>query len=189
MVAAPCGRPARREPQNHAAMAGQGIERAIMGSTVTAVHGQCGEWAGMTRSKPREWVVYVFRRPDGSPIYVGSGRSGRAEQHFAGSKSMVIERAFRRIRDQGGEPTLHLVGRYSDEATARAREAELIGRLASAYGPLNRHTKRAELERLAAGYRRGSELRAKWAAYWDEQERQGAKVDRRLRPPDGAQIE
>jgi hypothetical protein len=142
----------------------------------------------MRRNKPERWVVYVFRRPDGSPFYVGSGRTGRAEEHFAGSKSKILAHAFRQIRASGAEPTLHIAGLHGDEAAARAHEAELIRQLSATHGLLNRHTGQAELERLADGYRRARALRAKWAAYWDEQERLGMKVDRRLRPPDEAGV-
>lgn len=77
----------------------------------------------MARTQSRQFFVYVYRSPDGSPFYVGKGLRSRISQR--GNRSPEFLAYLAALVAQGLEPIVD-VEPQPDEATAYLRERELI---------------------------------------------------------------
>ena len=90
--------------------------------------------------------VYVLRRPNGDPFYVGKGVSFRVLQHEAEAKGYAKTHKLNVIRSlwrKGLAVTHEIAGFFDDESTALASERELIqqfGRYDLGRGPLTNQT-------------------------------------------------
>ncbi len=83
----------------------------------------------------RSYYIYVLRRPDGRPFYVGKGIGYRVFSHENEASHPNDRRSnahklnvIRSIRRQGGEIVYEIAGAFSTEAEAYQEEERLISR-------------------------------------------------------------
>jgi hypothetical protein len=84
------------------------------------------------KSNPGRYYVYILRRPDLRPFYVGKGKAYRLFTHV--NEARHIENShklnvIRSIKSSGNEVTYEIESFYDDEAAAHRREMAMIGLL------------------------------------------------------------
>lgn len=100
-------------------------------------------------SRTERFYVYILRRPDGSPFYVGKGGGNRCRLFSHASETLNSQHQnhklniIRSITKQGGSVKYELDSFFDDEQECFAREVELllkIGRYDLGAGPLTNGT-------------------------------------------------
>lgn len=78
----------------------------------------------------QQYYVYLIRRPDGSPLYVGKGTGSRMEHHERavrrGNGRSRVCKEIAGILSSGGKVTYHILYVTDDESDAYEHEAETI---------------------------------------------------------------
>lgn len=79
-----------------------------------------------------KYVVYILKRPDGSPFYVGKGRPERPHGHLDQAKKgsdLHRHRIIRKIWAEGGEPIIEIALSTDNENEAYEMEKRLIAQI------------------------------------------------------------
>lgn len=85
------------------------------------------------RATENRYYVYILRKPDGTPFYVGKGVGERILRHERAAKSTAAKshrlNTIRKIWRDGGEVVKEIVSRHETDEEACRREVELIAQL------------------------------------------------------------
>lgn len=119
---------------------------------MASVVGSLAEMMDCIRRDDRRFYVYVLRRPNGEPFYVGKGSGDRLAEHDREARNRPSADGFRlriirSIIGGGGHVTYEIAGWFNDESQAFMEEARLIrslGRRDRGQGPLVNHTNGGE---------------------------------------------
>lgn len=137
------------------------------------------EALALIKASPGRFYVYILRKPDGTPIYVGKGQRRRIAHHEEDARKSTRHakaRVIRAIWKRGNAVSYELIGFYESEDAAFSEECKLIattGRSELGTGPLLNQTDGGE---GPIGRKVGPETRAKLKARVFSQEARAAQA-------------